>query len=133
MHSSKFIQIRKERHVEQRLASIWLDACAELEIPCILVYEDHWNAYISLNLKFIPETLTEKLDMDSVQQQLLSIQEKYASKAGGYCNHNNAYHTFDAVPKEHARKVATEIYDTVMRYNLQQATSNVTFEAQLSA
>src|SRR5687768_3088211 len=119
MYSSKFIQIRKERSVEQRLASIWLDACSELEIPCILIYQDHWNAYISLNLKFVPDTLAKNLDPEALQQQLAVIQQKYTATTTGYCQHNFAYHTFDAVPKEFAQPLATEIFDTIMKNSCQ--------------
>src|SRR6476659_7503795 len=103
MHNSKFIQIRKERSIEQRLASIWLDACSELEIPCILIYQSHWNAYISLNLKFIPEALADKIDDEKLQEQLTFIQQKYTFTAASYCQHNLTYHTFDAIPKENAQ------------------------------
>ena len=114
MHSSKFIQIRKERSVEQRLASIWLDACSELQIPCILVYQSHWNAYISLNLKFVPEEFSQNLDPESLQQQLSEIQQKYSTAPAGYCQHNQNYHTFDAIPVNSATKAATEIFDAIM-------------------
>ncbi|KAA9331917.1 hypothetical protein [Adhaeribacter soli] len=114
MHSSKFILIRKERSLEQRLASIWLDACAELEIPCILIYEEYRNAYISVNLKFLSESLTGKLDAKKVEQQLSAIQQKFTGEVSGYCRHSNSYHTFDAIPKELAKQVAVEIYDAIM-------------------
>jgi len=122
MHSSKFIQIRKERSVEQRLASIWLDACSELEIPCILIYQGHWNAYISVNLKFVPEALAEKLDPEMLQHQLTVIQQKYTSSTTGYCQHNLSYHTFDSIPKEVAQPLAAEIFDTIMQAGYQKAT-----------
>ena len=114
MHSSKFIQIRKERSVEQRLASIWLDACSELEIPCILIYQGNWTAYISLNLKFIPEGLAEVLDVALLEKKLQAIQEKYATTPTGYCHHNAKYHTFDSIPNETATRAAVEIYDAIM-------------------
>jgi hypothetical protein len=114
MHSSKYIQIRKERSVEQRLASIWLDACSELEIPCILIYQSHWNAYISLNLKFIPESLLQSLNPEELQEKLSLIQQKYTSAATGYCQHNSTYHTFDAIPNTFAAQAAAEIFDTIM-------------------
>lgn len=114
MRSSKFIQIRKERSVEQRLASIWLDACSELEIPCILIYQGNWTAYISLNLKFVPDALAQALDTEQLQQQLAAIQEKYTTSPNGYCQHNLTYHTFDGIPNELANLAATEIYDAVM-------------------
>ena len=85
MRSSKFIQIRKERSVEQRLASIWLDACAELEIPCILIYQSNWTAYISLNLKYIPEALALTLNAEKLQQKLATIQQKHTTSEQGYC------------------------------------------------
>lgn len=114
MHSSKYIQIRKERSVEQRLASIWLDACSELEIPCILIYQGNWTAYISVNLKFIPEALTQILDVVLLEQKLQTIQKKYTATISGYCQHNAQYHTFDGIPNEIATSVATEIYDAIM-------------------
>ena len=115
MHSSKFIQIRKERSVEQRLASIWLDACSELEIPCILIYQSNWTAYISVNLKFLPETLAEKLDTLNLETKLLAIHRKYTDLDSGYCQHNSIYHTFDGIPKEVAADAAAEIYDAIMQ------------------
>ena len=115
MHSTKFIQIRKERSLEQRLASIWLDACSELEIPCILIYQSSWNAYISLNLKFLPEAQSEALDNEMLQAKLSGIQEKYGRIKTGYCQHNATYHTFDGIPKESATAAAAEIYDTIMQ------------------
>ncbi len=132
MRSSKFIQIRKERSVEQRLASIWLDACSELEIPCILVYESNWNAYISVNLKFVPEALAENLDQEKIQHQLAIIQQKYTSNTTGYCKHNNSYHTFDAIPKAHAKSAAAEIFDTIMQCKLESA-APLLLEHQLTA
>ena len=114
MHSSKFIQIRKERSVEQRLASIWLDACSELEIPCILIYQSNWTAYISVNLKFLPETLADNLDTLNLEEKLVSIHKKYTDQGAGYCQHNAKYHTFDGIPKEMACAAAAEIYDTIM-------------------
>ena len=118
MHSSKFIQIRKDRSVEQRLASIWLDACSELEIPCILIYQGHRNAYISVNLKFIPETLAQNLDPEKLKEQLSLINQKYTSQPAGYCQHNPGYHTFDGVPKEVAQELATEVFDSISAYNI---------------
>ena len=114
MHSSKYVQIRKERSVEQRLASIWLDACSELEIPCILIYQSSRTSYISVNLKFIPESLTQVLDAVLLEKKLQTIQEKYTAAPTGYCRHNAHYHTFDGIPNEIATSVATEIYDTIM-------------------
>jgi hypothetical protein len=114
MRSSKFIQIRKDRSVEQRLASIWLDACSELEIPCILIYQGNWTAYISVNLKFLPEALAEKLSSLELEKNLFCIHKKYAEQESGYCQHNALYHTFDGIPKELAAQVAAEIYDTIM-------------------
>jgi hypothetical protein len=130
MHSSKFIQIRKERSIEQRLASIWLDACSELEIPCILIYQSHWNAYISLNLKFIPENLATRLDPEKLQEQLAFIQQKYTFTTAGYCQHNATYHTFDAIPKETAQQVAIEIFDTIMNAGFNQVNSELLQESQ---
>ena len=132
MHSSKYIQIRKERSVEQRLASIWLDACSELEIPCILIYQSHWNAYLSLNLKYIPDALAEKLDLEKLQEQLAIIQEKYTFATQGYCQHNPTYHTFDGIPKETAQQVATEIFDTIMNFGFQQANSEMLEQSQIA-
>ena len=127
MLNSKYIQIRNERSVEQRLASIWLDACSELEIPCILIYEGHWNAYISVNLKFIPEPLAQNLESISEYyiHQLTLIQQKYTSAPDGYCNHNKTYHTFDGIPKEVAKQAAAEIFDTLMSYTLPEAKSEL--------
>ncbi|MFC5270751.1 hypothetical protein [Adhaeribacter terreus] len=133
MHSSKFIQIRKERSVEQRLASIWLDACCELEIPCILIYQSHWNAYISLNLKFIPEALAESFDQDELQKKLSLIQQKYTAAATGYCQHNNTYHTFDSIPNEFAAQAAAEIFDTIINPDYFQEHILKLEEQQLSA
>jgi hypothetical protein len=120
MLNSKYIQIRKERSIEQRLASIWLDACSELEIPCILIYEGHWNAYISVNLKFIPDTFAQNLEAatEHFSRELALIQQKYTAASDGYCNHNKTYHTFDSIPKEVAKQVAAEIFDTLMSYSL---------------
>src|SRR5688572_21305913 len=114
MFSSKYIQIRKERSIEQRLASIWLDACSELEIPCILIYQSNWTAYISVNLKFLPEALVDLLPDMNLEAKLLCIQQKYSNQGAGYCMHNEMYHTFDAIPKELAAEAAAEIYDTIM-------------------
>jgi hypothetical protein len=114
MLSSKYIQIRKDRSVEQRLASIWLDACSELEIPCILIYQSNWTAYISVNLKFLPEALAELVPSMDLEEKLFCIHKKYTHQEAGYCMHNALYHTFDGIPKELAAQVAAEIYDTIM-------------------
>ena len=129
MRSSKFIQIRKERSVEQRLASIWLDACSELEIPCILIYQGNWTADISVNLKFIPEALAQTLQSETVQQKLAGIQQKYASAASGYCQHNSTYHTFDGIPNEFASLAATEIYDTIMLPAFRKSKTRMPFQS----
>lgn len=125
MHNSKYIQIRKERSVEQRLASIWLDACSELEIPCILIYQGNWTAYISVNLKFIPEAQAEILDVALLEKRLQTIQEKYAATVNGYCQHNAKYHTFDGIPNEVATRAAVDIYDAIMLPSFRKSSVNV--------
>jgi len=125
MHNSKYIQIRKERSVEQRLASIWLDACSELEIPCILIYQGNWTAYISVNLKFIPDSLSEKLDVALLEKKLQTIQEKYTSAPTGYCQHNAKYHTFDGIPNEVATRAAVELYDAILMPSFRKTTVRV--------
>jgi hypothetical protein len=122
MLSLKYIRIRSERPLEQRLASVWRAACTEFKIPCILIYLEENAAYISANLKHLAENRlradeTEAPDLQQrkalTQQALKTLQLQYTGSARGYWKHNDYYYTFEAVPRHEAQALATAIFQTL--------------------
>ncbi len=124
MLTLKYIRIRKDRPTEQCLASIWCDACANLEIPCVLIYLDQGSAYISASLKHLPPlNATEKLTNET-EEKLKLIPLTYAATSKGYWKHSSTYFTFDSVPPEFADKAAAAIFDALTAYLHQINSSN---------
>ena len=116
MLSLKYIRIRKDRLAEQRLSSIWRDACADFGIPCVLIYLDDKCAYISASLKHLPDHLLPDQYTEEMQQKLLLAQENYTGTTQGYWKHSTSYHTFDCIPLEVAKEAATAIFETLSGY-----------------
>lgn len=116
MLSLKSIRIRKDRPAEQRLSSIWRDACADFGIPCVLIYLDEKCAYISASLKHLPDLQAPDQHAEDIQQKLLQAQEKYAGTTQGYWKHSNSYYTFDCIPREAAKEAAVTIFETLSGY-----------------
>lgn len=116
MLSLKYIRIRKDRPLEQRLSSIWRDACADFGIPCVLIYLDEKCAYISASLKHFATLQTPDQFAENLQQKLLQAQETYAGTTKGYWKHSNAYYTFDCIPHEVAKEAAVAIFETLSGY-----------------
>lgn len=113
MLSLEYIRIRKDRPLEQRLASIWCAACHELNIPCVLVYLNDEDAYISANLSHLPETPDLKEKTHEVQQKLACIQYRYTGSEKGYWSHNHGYFTFDCIPRDKAQEAAGTIFQVI--------------------
>ncbi|MBK0404261.1 hypothetical protein I5M27_14790 [Adhaeribacter sp. BT258] len=114
MLSLKYIRIRNERPLEQRLASIWRAACTEFKIPCILIYLEENAAYISANLKHLAEKPDFQEKKAFTQQTLQALQYQYTGSARGYWKHNDYYYTFEAIPRSEAQALATEIFQTLI-------------------
>ncbi|HSI90613.1 MAG TPA: hypothetical protein VK927_05815 [Adhaeribacter sp.] len=111
MLSLKYIRIRQERPLEQRLTSIWRAACTEFSIPCILIYLEADAAYISTNINHLPQPAeTEKL-----LQTLTLLQQQYTGNARGFWKHNDSYFTFDGLPRHAAMEFAAAIFQALTR------------------
>lgn len=113
MLSIKYIRIRKNRPLEARLASIWCAACNELNIPCVLIYVNEEDAYISANLNHLEHTPDLTLQADIVHEKLVSIQHEFTGSDKGYWSHNHGYHTFDGIPKAKAQEAAGTIFQVI--------------------
>ncbi|MFC5270750.1 hypothetical protein [Adhaeribacter terreus] len=112
MLSLQFIRIRKERPTEKCLASIWSDACAQFQIPCVLIYLNEETAYITANLKHLklaPDFTSRQANFNETFQ---ALHQKFTGSDKGYWQHNNYYHTFDAVPKPVVLEMGSAIFRT---------------------
>ncbi len=114
MLSIKYIRIRKERPAEQNLSSIWRDACAELGIPCIIIYQDQKKAYISASLRHLQVIQPVDETAPEMQEKLQTIQTQFSVNPNGYWKHNDFYYTFDEIPVTDAKAAATLVFQSLI-------------------
>ena len=116
MLSLKYIRIRKDRPVEQRLSSIWREACADFGIPCVLIYLDGDCAYISASLKHLRNLSLPEPGLQQLQEKLIQTQLQFAGARKGYWKHSDYYHTFDGIPQATAKEAASNIFAVLSEY-----------------
>lgn len=111
----KILEVQKNKSEDQNLVGEWLSNCQAEKRPCVIIYYDGDDAYISANIMGLVTSHEPKLEVDqsTINKCFLNLSLAYTENPKNYWNHNGMYFTFDNIPKDRANAVAEEIYHTL--------------------